>query len=262
MARLAPSPAMVVVLLLASLVILNAAPDTAPAAEPPVPLDAGASGMRHGGSSALAAARVDTSYLLGGPDRLDGRFEDAHGAPTWHGWTHRDETYDPEAHWQVSDHQPLAGPYSMWCGTIYDDGPGYGNSWDERLLFRHAVADPGQPATIHWAGLLRTDTEPGYDHVHLEVNRGGEWENLASHDGQQTLTIDQTIALLAGEYAGDDADEVQLRVRFKATAPGPTRTASSRARGPAGSMNWSCPWTARWSTARISTTRTPAPGNS
>ena len=116
MTRLAPSSAIVVVL--ASLVILTAAAGPAPAAEPPVPRAATAVGMRHGGSVALSAAKVDTTYLLGGPDRVDGRFEDAGGAPSWQGWTHRDETYDPEAHWQVSDHQPLAGPYSMWCGTI------------------------------------------------------------------------------------------------------------------------------------------------
>jgi len=196
------------------LVFLIAIPLIAHAADRPALVRGGDTAVLHGGLGGAAKSEVDTVYILGGPGRWDGKFEDASGQPDWHGWTHRDETFDPTSYWQVSDHLPLAGPYSMWCGTIYDDGPGYGNDWRQYLVFTHVVSDPQQPSSVHWGGLLRTDTEPDYDFVYLEVNRAGEWEVLASYDGARTVTIDLTATLQPGEYSGPDGDQLQLRVFF------------------------------------------------
>lgn len=186
----------------------------APAADRPVLHGVADDPIIHGGAVSLTRAEVDTMYVLGGPGRFDGRFEDAAGNPDWHGWTHLDETLDPSVRWQVSDHQPLAGPYSMWCGAAYADGPGYGNNWNASLVFTHVLDEPLQPVTVHWTGKMRTDTELGYDFVHLEFNRAGAWETLSVHDGSRHWAIDQTVDMVVDDYAGADGNEVQLRVRF------------------------------------------------
>ena len=86
------------------------------------------------------AAR-DTVCLLGGPDRLDGRFEDHNGVPDWQGWTSRDFTYVPETRWQISDFNAAglnghpAGNLAMWCGTYFGENPGYGNDWNASLVW-------------------------------------------------------------------------------------------------------------------------------
>ena len=49
-----------------------------------------------------ARADADSVYLLGGPGRHDGRFEDATGQPNWQGWTHEDATATA-CMWQVSE---------------------------------------------------------------------------------------------------------------------------------------------------------------
>ncbi|MBD3219977.1 hypothetical protein GF314_01935 [bacterium] len=202
--------------LLAALLICSLlAVPAAVAAEPPVRLIGPDAGVVHGGHTGAVKAEVDTTYLLGGPDRVDGRFEDAGGQPTWHGFTSRDHTDPGPNQWQLHDVDPLEGARSMWCGTEYDDGPGYGNDWNEVLLFAYPIEDPQGPSTVHWTGQLRVDTEPEYDFVYLEVNRAGEWDQLAALDGTRPYLIDETIALAAGEYAGDDGDELQLRIRFR-----------------------------------------------
>ncbi len=43
-----------------------------------------------GALAGAGKAARDTTYLLGGPGRLDGRFETSGGQPDWHGWTHVD----------------------------------------------------------------------------------------------------------------------------------------------------------------------------
>ncbi len=187
---------------------------TATALERPVRLVAPATGTVHGQASHAARSEVDTTYLLGGPGRIDGRFEDASGQPMWHGFTSRDHTDPGPSQWQLYDIEPLEGARSMWCGTEYDDGPGYGNDWNEVLLFTYPVDDPQTASTVHWTGQLRLDTERVYDFVHLEVNRAGEWEQLAALDGTRPYTIDETVTLAASEYAGEEGDEVQLRIRF------------------------------------------------
>jgi len=169
---------------------------------------------QHGGLIGMSRSTVDTVYIIGGPDRWDGRFEDPDGQPNWHGWTHHDPTYDPIFYWQVTGHQPLAGPTSMWCGTLFDDGPGYGNNWDQWLEFTHSAANPSAVSNVHWTGILRTDIELVYDALHLEVNRGGQWESLVSYDGRSEETIDEIFMIAPGDYTGETHDEINLRIRF------------------------------------------------
>jgi len=169
-----------------------------------------------GATAGQAKAAVDTVVLFGGPVRPEGRFEDAAGNPGWYGWTHVDNTVDPDVYWQVSPYLAPAGQYAMWCGTVYAGGDhGYGNDWSQSLVFTHQVADPGLAATVVWTATLRVDTEPAYDFVYLEANRGdwwSEWDQVAAWDGLRVLQLEETIVYAPGDYV--NGDEIQLRVRF------------------------------------------------
>jgi len=181
--------------------------------DPPIRTRADLGDIRHGGVVGTARAEGDTLDLLGGPARLDGRFEDAGGQPAWHGWTHED-VWEQPSYWHVSAFMAPHGQYAMWCGTVFPDGdPGYGNDWNQSLVFSHAVADPSVPVSVRWTATLRNDTEPGYDYTDLQVNRGGAWETLRSYDGERTVLVDETVVLAPGDLAGAAGDEVQLRVR-------------------------------------------------
>ncbi|MDY0109586.1 MAG: FlgD immunoglobulin-like domain containing protein [Candidatus Krumholzibacteria bacterium] len=177
------------------------------------------------GAPALRDAKVDTVYLLGGPDRWDGKFQDAAGQPAWHGWTSADLSVSGagDDHWSVTDEVDLVigGSYSLWCGVDYPDlgfGPqpgfGYGNNWDQRLLFAYTVPDNAVASAVVWTMKLRYDTEPGYDIVYLEWQRAGQWITLASYSGNGYSDVTRSFQVQPGQYGGPDGDQVQLRVRF------------------------------------------------
>ncbi len=204
-------PITVACLLLACLITVSAT-----AAERPRLLDGGAASTLESGPEAMALTEVDTFYLLGGPGRQDGRFENQSGQPDWHGWTHEDASADPDPRWQVSDFQAQNGSYSMWCGTVFPNGDhGYGNDWYKSLLFEHTVADNAVAATVRWQARLRVDVEPIYDFVFLQVNRGGVWETLHSYDGVHVVDVDETIVFEPAHYTGAGQDRIQLRVRLE-----------------------------------------------
>ncbi len=159
---------------------------------------------------------VDTVYVLGGPGRHDGRFEDAAGIPSWNGWTHVDLTDDPNVYWNVSEFMAPSGQYAMWCGTYFADGdPGYGNNWIQNLVFTQIVTEPASSSTVTWTGTLRIDSEPGYDATYVQVNRGGTWQDLQVFDGTGVHTLNETMTHQPGDYVGIDGNEIQLRVRFE-----------------------------------------------
>jgi hypothetical protein len=158
-------------------------------------------------------AEADSIYLLGGPGRYDGRFELEDGTPSWQGWLHVDETAEAD-HWHVSEFQAITGQYSAWCGTYYGDDPGYGNLWDQRLVFVWEVADPNATTVVHWTAALAVDTEEGYDFVYVDVQKASGWETLAQFDGDRLYTVDQTIVYDPSDYCGAYSDEIQLRFRF------------------------------------------------
>ncbi len=171
--------------------------------------------IHHGGAVGGKASR-DTTYLLGGPDRLDGSFEDEHGVPTWHGWTHSDGTFEAVERWNVSDfHVPEGGgELAMWLGTSYPNscGDGYGNSWLNHLTFRHEVENPNVATTVRLQCLYSSDTEPGFDYFRIQVNRDGTWQDLLNVDDVHlNASFDQTVTYQPGDYVGLDGNEVQLR---------------------------------------------------
>ncbi len=166
------------------------------------------------GLPAESRAARDTVYLLGGPDRWDGRFEDPDGQPNWHGWTSEDWTVNSDEFWHVSPFQAVSGQYSMWCGTDFDGDPGYGNSWDQRLVFTHRIDDPGVATGVRLQFTLQNDSEPGYDYTYVEWNAGGTWILLSQTDGVRTVTVDEVVIYEPGQYVGEAGEEIQLRIRF------------------------------------------------
>ena len=207
-----PRPA---IALLATLFILASGP-AAHAADRPVLARSSLDATIHSSVGGPAKAEVDTVYLLGGPDRLDGAFENAAGDPDWQGWTSIDETFDPSAYWQVSDFMAPNGQYAMWCGTEFEGGErGYGNSWNQSLVFSHEVADNQVASTVLWTATLHYDSEPDYDYTYLEVNRGGEWQELQAYDGQGVVAISEAVVVAPEDYVGTGSNEIQLRVRFQ-----------------------------------------------
>jgi hypothetical protein len=176
---------------------------------------------------ALAAApfgkaRGDTVYVIGGPDRQDGRFEDAAGNPDWMGWTSVDFTGSTADNaWHVDDVHVLSGVYSMVCGTEvprpegYDFG--YGNDWRMALNAAFDV-DPGETHVVRVTGTMRVDTEFGFDYVYLQVNRAGVWDDLTEEavwDSIRTVSIDLQTTVEADELTGPQYDQIGLRFYFE-----------------------------------------------
>jgi len=170
-----------------------------------------------------APAARDTVYLIGGPGNLDGSFETAGGAPDWHGWTSVDHTAG-EPLWQIAtfhadnlgDPPHGAGNHAMWCGTTFPGGdPGYGNGWNAVLQWTGTAPDPGVATDVLLEGFLNHDTEPLWDQLFFQVNRGGVWTTLAEWDGAgQNVPLSLATTVAPDEYVGDVGDEIQLRWLF------------------------------------------------
>jgi hypothetical protein len=173
-------------------------------------------GTLHGQAIGSAKAEGDTTYVLGGPGTIEGKFEDAFGAPQWNGWTSEDLTFSADSFWQVTDNPDIVvnGTYSMWCGTLFDGDPGYGNGWNQNLVFTHQVADNTDASSIAWTMAVQNDTEPGYDYTYVEWNQGGTWQQLAQYDDNRDFAFNESFTYAVEDYVGSDNDEIQLRVRF------------------------------------------------
>jgi len=171
--------------------------------------------MLHGSPVTTSKAVRDTMYLLGGPGSLDGSFEDAGGVADWHGWTHQDISQAEQSlYWHISDHQPIQGSYSMWCGTWFDDDSGYGNGWTQNLEFIWPLPDAGEPVAVSWTGILFYDTEPGFDFVYLQAWQDGSWHTLEEWDGRRETGFVQDVILDPASWEGPEGPAIGLRFRF------------------------------------------------
>ncbi len=143
------------------------------------------------------------------------------------GWYGIDNTYrDPV--WHVDDYAcddlgaaPGPGNHCAWAGEVfaYDCGgtfEGYGNDYDERLLWSGIPADPGAATDVRITGYVHTDTESGYDYLYLEWHDVATWEVIdlgATLSGGLTgvhdnLYFDVTQTVPAGR-------DVHLRLRAR-----------------------------------------------
>ena len=176
----------------------------------------------------------DTIYLMGGPDRQDGDFQndlnptipDDEGwqlpylaePPLWHIDTVNAELLDPG---QTENH-------AMWCGKYYppcsggdEPDPGYGATLDEWLEWTGAVDDPALPTDVRLTAILNYDTEPGYDYLYLEVAGAAGYASIDYYNGTNKsggvfvpVNADYVFTVVPADYQGDSGDEIHLRWRF------------------------------------------------
>lgn len=186
------------------------------------------------GAVSFAKDFPDTIYLMGGPDRQDGDFQndldptlpDDEGwqlpylaePPLWHIDTFNAELLDPG---QVENH-------AMWCGKLYPPCPGeaeanggYEPGLDEWLEWTGTVADPALATEVRLTAVLNYDTEPGYDYLYLEVAGAGGFVNQAFYNGSNKsggvfvpVDADHVFTVDPSDYQGAGGNEIRLRWRF------------------------------------------------
>ncbi len=187
-----------------------------------------------GGPALAATAARDTVYILGGPDRPDGKFQDPESPALpdpqgWAGWTEWPDPSLPDSYWHIDtfnaelldpDHDPN---HAMWCGMVFDTcdppNPGYGNSWDESLEWYGTVSEMGTLASL--TARLNYDTEPDYDNLYLELERADGWDVLLSYDGNNRVggifvpvDVEVTFEVFPEDLVGPDQNQMHLRWHF------------------------------------------------
>jgi len=174
----------------------------------------------------------DTLYLLGGPDRDDGKFQGdtQPSLPDPEGWLGSVYWDPPASHWHIDTFNaelldPVDPNHAMWCGMYFDCGgspdPGYGNNWDDTLEWYGTVGDPALPTTVDLTARLNHDTEPGYDFLYLEVERATGWEVIQVWDGANKsggvfvpIDVAETFVVNPADYVGPGGDQIHVRLRF------------------------------------------------
>ncbi len=188
-------------------------------------------------SSPVLTSRVEADTLLlmgpwGSGAPFNGQFQNQTGQPHWNAWTHRDLTIPEEAnHWQAHNYNAagLAGHgadnLAAWCGSLdypscylNDEPGGYGNYWNDALVWTAEVADPSVASVVSMEAWLNLDTEPGYDYLSLllRTTEGPHsFTTVAAYDGLLTNEhLSWEIEIPAGEYFGPEGNLVELRLVF------------------------------------------------
>jgi len=182
-------------------------------------------------SGAMTKAVGDTIYLIGGPDRQDGKFQNDLNPtlPDPEGWTGHDLTAHTESKWHIDTYNAaLLDPnftpnHAMWCGEYMaqdcgtGDFGGYANGYEEYLDWVGTVADPGLPTNVTLTCVLNYDNEPGYDYLVLRAEIAGVmslvdyWNgsNIDEFGNFVPVNVTENISYAAGEYA--NGNEVHLR---------------------------------------------------
>ncbi len=183
-----------------------------------------------------ATASRDTIYILGGPDRGDGKFQQDNNRylPDDEGWVPLGRWDDGTGpYWHTSTfNAELLDPgtpdnYAIWCGKYYEpcenepENPGYTNNLDAKLMWSGAVPDTNVSTLVEVTARLNYDTEPWYDFLYLEVWQGGNWTELESWTDNnkvggvfEPVDVAQSVTVDPADYAGEAGDAVQLRWRF------------------------------------------------
>lgn len=180
------------------------------------------------------AAAADTVYVLGGPGTTLGKFQDATGTlPDRQGWIGVDLSRPAAGRWQVSSFNaaaldPAESPnLAMWCGQTFaagcgggDPAEGYANGYDESLDWRGTVANSALPTTVTVNAVFNNHSEPDYDLLWLEVDRGGTMHQIGTaYSGLNDLvSFSETFSVATADYVGTGLDEVHLRWRATSDA--------------------------------------------
>jgi len=218
-----------------SLVVLASVAAAAPASRDwsgYQPADAKYSQILTGNSVSNTKAAVDTVYLMGGPGRQDGKFQDNTGTlPDAESWTGEDLTIKTVIRWNVStylgDVLGGAGNHVIYCGelfepcTVQDPPQGYANGYDEWFDWYGTVADNSLPTAVTVQAVLSHDSEPDYDYLYLQVERSTGMDpiltftsaSVDSNGDYVPVTVDEDFTVNAADYVGPSFDQVHLRWR-------------------------------------------------
>ncbi len=181
----------------------------------------------------LTSAKADTVYLIGGPDRNDGKFQDdlSGSIPDLEGWEGFDLNHKEDSQWHVDTfHAELLDTnftpnHAMWCGEYFepcvpgDDGAGYGSSYREQIDFVQTVANPAVATEVRLQGIMNYDVEYGWDFLYLQYNTENGMEIIDAFTDSNTDTlgnfvpyvIDYTFTVQPTDYAGASHDQVLIR---------------------------------------------------
>ena len=179
-------------------------------------------------NSAPATAKTDTIYLMGGPDRGDGKFQDDLNAsiPDWEGWTSIDLTTSDASRWHIDPFNSPTATNALWCGEIFvpcggtDTAEGYGNGYQEFINWYGSVTDHFAVTNMTIDFELNYDNEPGYDYLYLLVSSASGWNTIATYNGTSAapIHVSETFAVPAVDLVGPGANQVHLR--FEANSDG------------------------------------------
>jgi len=188
-----------------------------------------------------------------GDEYVEGKFQDVTGftprglrtvaSPGANQWFGVDLTDQP-TYFQVSDFNAEnlngngSGNEAAWSGLAdgdplaagWDDAPGYGNNWNDVLLFESdPVANPAAGASIGLDFYYNIDLEPGYDFFLVEYDSAGTWTTVWQDDntnrtelgfpipGLQYSTLAASpIVFTGGDYGEGD----RVRIRMVVTSDG------------------------------------------
>jgi hypothetical protein len=168
----------------------------------------------------MNASRADTVYLIGGPDRNDGKFQDdvSGTLPDEEGWIGVDLTAKVPV-WHVSTYR--TGGNAAYCGDELiascggtDPVGGYGANYLEWLDWTGTVADPMSSTLVEVTGTIWYDNEPGYDYSDFAVVGPtsatiiGSWNGTSDAAGE---AIAISVTVNPSDYVGPSSDQVNIR---------------------------------------------------
>ncbi len=187
------------------------------------------SGVSVGLPITTTKAAVDTVYLMGGPDRADGKFQTGGGEPDLQGWTGIDLTARTTIIWHCDTYNAAnldpgtPGNHAWWCGQYWEDDcgtgdfGGYGNNWEEYLAWYGTVANPALSTTVTLNAMLNYDNEPDYDYLNLEYETAGGWvqTNNGIYNGLGTgIVVSEVFTVTPADYVGPGGNQIHIRWRF------------------------------------------------
>lgn len=185
-------------------------------------------------ATGLSAAKSDTVYLMGGPDRLDGMFQsDTNPSlPDWEGWTSVDLTARTNAIWHVDTFNAPVGGNAVWCGQVYsscggaDPAEGYGNGYIEYLDWTGTVAENALATNVTVTFDANYDNEPGYDYLRLQylcldgVTTVATYNGSTQSAGVWNPLIGETIAFTVAPIDLQGVGNNEVHLRFEGTSDG------------------------------------------
>ncbi len=180
-----------------------------------------------GGPISSGKAAADTVYIMGGPARLDGKFQTALGVADDQGWTGKDYT-NMTAIWHISDYNcanldPLgAANLAMWCGEVFsgscspeDPLEGYDNNYNLWLDWYGQVVDNTVPTDVTVRAIFNSNSEKRYDYLILQVEKLGVMEQAKPTSAWDGVNVAVAVAVAftvePDSYVGDLNNEIHLR---------------------------------------------------